>query len=329
LQLGVGNALMALPLALAAALVGRFGRRPALTHALWLLVLVKLVTPPLLPLPLPWLTDALPALATADVTPEPIQEPAPAPPEVGEPALPWPVYVSVVWLAGTAACFGVALARIGRFQRLLRHTRQAPPDLQAEADELARRMGAAAGPRVRLVPGLLAPMLWSFGRCTCLLMPAALLGRLDDDQRRTLLAHELAHWRRRDHWVRYLELVVLALYWWLPLAWLARRRLRDAEEECCDAWVMWLLPQAGRAYATALVETLDFLAQARPSLPPAASGIGQFTLMRKRLTLILSGTPPRSLPVAGLLAVGGLGLLLLPVAPGFAGPAAPGETGEG
>ena len=47
LDLAWKNAAIAGVLALAAALVGRFVRRPALTHAMWLLVLLKLVTPPL------------------------------------------------------------------------------------------------------------------------------------------------------------------------------------------------------------------------------------------------------------------------------------------
>jgi beta-galactosidase len=37
------------------------------------------------------------------------------------------------------------------------------------------------------------------------------------------MAHELAHLRRCDHWVRRLELVVTALYWWFPPVWLARK----------------------------------------------------------------------------------------------------------
>src|SRR2546423_9055819 len=41
-------------LAVVAAGIGRLCRRPALTHALWLLVLIKLITPPLVTLPMPW-----------------------------------------------------------------------------------------------------------------------------------------------------------------------------------------------------------------------------------------------------------------------------------
>src|SRR5438046_913360 len=53
LHIGLGNAVAATALALVAAALGRIARRPALAHALWLLVLLKLLTPPLVWLPLP------------------------------------------------------------------------------------------------------------------------------------------------------------------------------------------------------------------------------------------------------------------------------------
>jgi beta-lactamase regulating signal transducer with metallopeptidase domain len=59
-----------------------------------------------------------------------------------------------------------------------------------------------------------------------------------------------------------LELAVLAIYWWCPLAWWARRELQRAEEECCDPWVLAILPESARAYALALVEAVDFLSDA-------------------------------------------------------------------
>src|SRR5437763_10830444 len=47
MQVGLSNAAVAGALALAALAAGRVCRRPALVHCLWLLVLIKLVTPPL------------------------------------------------------------------------------------------------------------------------------------------------------------------------------------------------------------------------------------------------------------------------------------------
>ena len=56
-----------------------------------------------------------------------------------------------------------------------------------------------------------------------------------------------------------------ALYWWNPVLWWARQALRDVEEQCCDAWVVWAFPDAAKSYAETLLETLDFLN--RPNSP--------------------------------------------------------------
>ena len=104
--------------------------------------------------------------------------------------------------------------------------------------------------------------------------PRSCGARLDQDQRSALLAHELAHLRRRDHWIRPLELIAIALYWWFPVFWWMRQALHEAEEQCCDAWVVWLFPELKGAYARTLLETIDFLAEAEWALPLAGSGFG-------------------------------------------------------
>src|SRR6185312_11123713 len=110
-----------------------------------------------------------------------------------------------------------------------------------------------------------------------------------------------------------LEFIVRGLYWWHPVVWYAGRELREAEEQCCDAWVVSTLPGSGRTYAEALVETLDFLSQAPGAVPVLASGIGHVSDLKRRLRMIMGGTTPRSLTWGGLLAmlvVGGFGLPL-------------------
>jgi hypothetical protein len=159
-------------------------------------------------------------------------------------------------------------------------------------------------------------------------LPADLWCRLTETQREALLVHELAHLRRRDHWVRRLELVVLGLYWWHPVAWWAQRALHEAEEQCCDAWVVGLLPAAAEAYAEALVETVAFLSHARPAVPVGASGAGQVPFLKRRVIMILNGTTPRALSRAGWWVVLGLGAVLLPVAPTWAQTAPPRDRDE-
>src|SRR5262249_13039776 len=149
---------------------------------------------------------------------------------------PWADYLVPVWLVVALLWLAWNGLHLYRFGRCLRHALRAPDWLQAEARGLAGRLGLPDCPPVLLVPGAVPPMVWGGAGGLRLLFPAALLGRLDDEQRASLLLHELAHVRRRDHWVRWLELVVVPLYWWHPVVWWAKRELHEAEEQCCDAW---------------------------------------------------------------------------------------------
>ena len=71
-------------------------------------------------------------------------------------------------------------------------------------------------------------MLWAIGGRPRLLVPSQLWSTIGQEERTALLIHELAHLKRRDHWVRWLELIVAGLYWWNPAVWLIRRALREA-----------------------------------------------------------------------------------------------------
>jgi bla regulator protein BlaR1 len=319
-------------LALLAAAAARLCRRPALAHTLWLLVLLKLLTPPLVPFSLSWPAAECPIPATAEERPAPVVEPVallelgPAPAEAeaadglpaesppavpASPPLPWQWWAGAVWLAGSALWAAWVVLHVVRFRRALRHARPAPASLQDEADELARRLGLRRCPRMWLVDGAVSPMVWALGLRPRLLFPSGLLDRLDGAGRAALLAHELAHLRRRDHWVRLLELAATGLYWWLPVLWWARRELHEAEEQCCDAWGVWALGGDGRPYAMALLQAVAFVSHARLPLPAGASGgVGQLSHLKRRLEMVMQGKTSRSLSWAGLGVACGLGLLL-------------------
>ena len=147
------------------------------------------------------------------------------------------------------------------------------------------------------------------------MIPAGLWPLLDGEQRRAVLAHELSHCRRGDPWVRWLELIAVALYWWyLPLGWV-RRELRQSEEECCDMRVVAAL-SGRRAYATALVETAVFMSGPEPAFSFAlASGAGPVDDIQRRVTMIMRATWPAGLNRWGMAAVLGLGTIGVAVGP--------------
>jgi hypothetical protein len=227
---------------------------------------------------------------------------------------------------GALVWWGLAAVRWIRFRRSLRHALPAPPDLQERARQVAERLGLSACPTIELLPATIPPLLWAVVGTPRLLLPAGLWQRLTEAQQQTLLAHELAHLRRGDHWVRRLELLVLGLYWWNPIAWWARHELQEAEEQCCDAWVVWALPAAAEAYATALLETVAFLSLPRSVLPLGASGIGHTQRLKRRLTMILQGTTRRALTWGALTTLLACGAALLPLRPMWAQAQPAGET---
>ncbi len=84
------------------------------------------------------------------------------------------------------------------------------------------------------------------------LLPADALG-WPADRIRIVLGHELAHIRRGDWAVQMAAELLRAVYWFNPLVWIARRRLRLESEQACDDAVLKMGIE-GSTYATELVD---------------------------------------------------------------------------
>jgi len=401
-EMAINNALVATALALVIFLVTRCIRKPVLCHALWVLVLLKLVTPPIVSVPVPdqWIShwhlgqaeptrrgradgsatgklaqaaaetqvagarssrhttrpagDAMGGSAArvefvvgANDTPvfgesfesmaaddsvsswedalaeDEVVEYSAMPvlqADVNPPAAPSiasrlvPLLLSA-WIMGSLLVFLVTGFRVHRFQRLLRAATRAPADLQEEVRGLAVRLGTNRCPQVCLLPGKASPMLWALFGAPKILFPKELLRSLGSEARRTLLLHELSHLRRRDHWVRLLEMVATGLFWWHPVVWWARREIRLAEESCCDSWVVSEMPRSRQAYADALVKTVRYLSNARVVLPPATSGIGGFTVLKRRVTMIMLEDHKKGASALVRTVIVGAAMICLPFVP--------------
>lgn len=69
-----------------------------------------------------------------------------------------------------------------------------------------------------------------------------------------VLAHERTHIRRRDHWWKPLGFVLLSVYWFNPVLWLAYILLcRDIEAACDERVIRDMAAEGRRAYSTALL----------------------------------------------------------------------------
>ena len=313
LQIGITKLAVSVVLAGVAWTVHKRMDRPAVSYNLWLIVLVTLLVPAVVALPV------LPA--------EPVGS-LPAP-RAGAPRamLVQPTFDSsaglpsgalaqsgpaALWLLGAAGLLGWTLVRTIRFRRtFMRALRPASAQLQRHAAEIGRDLGMVRIPNVHVVHARVTPMVWWTGGKVRVLIPAFLLTDMTSEELRAILAHELAHVRRRDHLVRWLECLVCTVFWWNPVAWWARRQLQIAEESCCDELAVVAARSCPRIYAKALLRVVAIASQPlgfRHPLPvSAAGGVGHAKTLERSLRLIVSSDTrppaPRWLRTVGRVAL--------------------------
>lgn len=210
-----------------------------------------------------------------------------------------------LYLAGIAAGLAFLAAGTLRVARLCR---------RSDAVSLASlgRAADAARARFRLSSEVEAPFTWGLGRRPYVVLPEAAVA-WPREQLQNAVVHELAHVARRDLWAQLLARLVCLLYWFLPLAWWAERKLRLEAERACDERVL-ASGSSAPDYAEQLVE-LARRVRSRPlrSLAPAvgpAAELARGADLTARVDSLLAPTPRRLRPLATAccaLAVLGLG----------------------
>lgn len=224
------------------------------------------------------------------------------------------------WVASLIVILTAVLGRMVRRARWYRAAEAAPAEVEEMVHEGARLVGLRRAPAVRMSRGRISPMICCGVRPT-LVMPAELWADLDGRSRMAVIVHELAHLKRRDHWTCWVESAVCLVYWWHPVAWWARRRLREEADLSCDAWVTALLPRCRRAYAEALLATNRFVSEAGARAPASALGMASPGARRfaRRLTMVMTHRIRPRMSRVRSVGVGSIALGVLLVMPGLAG----------
>jgi beta-lactamase regulating signal transducer with metallopeptidase domain len=185
--------------------------------------------------------------------------------------------IGIAWLLARRACEPFALRRLTRAAHLV-----ADPAWRRALDDAARQLRVTRP--VRLFQSRADVMPMTFGtRAPAIVLPAS-AGGWNDDRRRAVLLHELAHVARRDCLVQRATALACAIYWPHPGVWWAARRLRVERELACDDRVLAAGAPA-HDYAGHLLEIAHAF-RAVPA-PAAALGMARTKQLEHRLLAIL------------------------------------------
>lgn len=287
-------------------------------YLLWLVVIAKCLTPPLVDLPLPVLRSApgaAPAtevvertepdpppatilvakdLSLGDSTPEPPPTSTAAPIPRGVLSTPEPpariapsTWVVAIWFVGFVACFAVIARRFWQTQQRLRRTRKPVDEATQELlAEIAGELGMTKPPTSFTTGTSDQPFVWGWVS-GCIYLPTHFADLGDVVSRRAILTHELAHVLRRDAGVNLVQLVVQSIFYFHPLIWWANREVRREREKCCDEFVLSVCKASPRQYCEAIVDVLARAVEGRTSTPVLAVG-GPLDAVEQRIAAILA-----------------------------------------
>jgi beta-lactamase regulating signal transducer with metallopeptidase domain len=276
-----------------------------------------------------WIATAWPAAAQARfhqaltaglaTTPDPVAlSLIPAAYEKLLPVLPWLVlaWATLALPALFRVLYGIAAAR-----RLAHAPSEPPPPAWSrQLAGIGRLLGVRAPTKIAISGAVSVPSVVGVLRPRILLPPSA-AGSLRSAELESVLAHELAHVRRRDPLAGIAQALIEALFWFHPAVRALGRRVRAEREYCCDALVVRAVGNPV-AYARALT-ALELLRHgANPLVHAATDGV-----LLERVRRLLGEAAPRhraapltaTLVAAGLLA--GCAILTEPYRDGAALPA--------
>jgi beta-lactamase regulating signal transducer with metallopeptidase domain len=156
-------------------------------------------------------------------------------------AVDWRLIALMVWVAGTLVRGVISVCKQSRYRQSLKGA--------VTIENTASRWPIMRAANTDVGPALVG--IWQ----TRIVLPMDFDERYDAIERTLILAHETAHAQRRDSWWALLAEVLVALFWFHPLAWMSLQAFRQDQELACDAAVIATHAAQRRAYANAMLKT--------------------------------------------------------------------------
>ena len=183
----------------------------------------------------------------------------------------WATYILfLVYLAGAVLYLVRLLSQYFKVRKKVSASqRQTSGALQTRLHQLSQRLGMKFCPELRISSDLNSPFAIGAIR-PVIVLPEETIGQLDSDQLDIVMAHELAHVRRRDMITGWLQTILTAIWWFHPATWWLTTALRQTREDCCDDILIANQITKPERYCETIIQAAA--RQTTPSLEPLALG---------------------------------------------------------
>jgi beta-lactamase regulating signal transducer with metallopeptidase domain len=253
-------------------------------------IVIRTVPPVADAAPIEERADAVVAVEPVPTSVAAIVEPAPAATEFS-----WSIAIVSLYSAGVIA---MLLHWMVQQWKIRRFARRAMPVDDADWLRLLSEGAVSIGIRrsVRLLRSREHNLPLVFGVRRGVIVIPAIADTWEDERRRAVIRHELAHIARYDCVTQLLAYACCAIYWFHPAAWWIARRLRSEAELACDDRVIAAGTEP-REYAGHLLEIAYSLGGGRA--PAMAIAMARPRQLEGRMLAALDGTRNRRIPRRG------------------------------
>lgn len=255
-------------------------QRPRLAYALWMLVVVKSIVPPVWSSPTSLFSWAM--VEAAGTRPDGTEGPEDAsigaaanaptsggPARVttglesgyaGNPETDWTRVrraAFILWSAGLVLCAGFVFGKQSLCSNLIRRSSLPVDERYLSAlIGLSQRLSVKRDVRLLVTSRPIGPAAFGLFRPS-ILLPGPLLSGMAIEQVELILAHELIHVRRGDVFAGKLQFLAQLVWWFNPLVWWANQQAGRERERCCDQEVVSGLRCKPMLYARTLLGVLE------------------------------------------------------------------------
>ena len=221
---------------------------------------------------------------------EPLAEP-PSPLEALAPT------ATMIYAIGVALMLLRLLLSALGIGRLRWSSTKAGEALVARVSELSKQIGVRAKPALKTCERVVVPFVVGVLK-PAILLPSSVATGMTQSELDAILLHELAHLRRGDLIVNFVQRVAESMLFFHPAVWYVSQQITIERENCCDDVVLAQCNQ--QVYASALIRVAEACADRRqgkkydmaPITALAATGASPSQLKR-RVMRILGLKPTR------------------------------------